>query len=130
MVVAGWVYFDQLDQDLELKFELQDLELEFDLQGLEPDFDLWEPELGFELWNPEPDSVLWDPVLDCGTLHSIHKLILSIWISGIRGIWSIHPNLNISEHFPYLKCANFPYMYIKLYPSSLQVNSTQQLLLK
>ena len=55
MVVAEWVYFDQVEDDLEL---------EFDLQGLEPDLDLWDPELGFELWDSELDSILQDPVLD------------------------------------------------------------------
>ena len=111
-MVAGLVYFDQFEPDLELEFELQDLGLEFELQ---------DPELGFELGDPEPD--LWDLVLH-------HNLTLSIWIGGIRDIWSIHPDLNISEPFPYLKCANFPYMYITLYPSSLQVKSIQQLSLK
>ena len=62
--------------------------------------------------------------LICRTLYHIHKLILNIWISWIRGIWSIHPNPNISECFPYLKCAFFLCIYTKLYPSSVQVKST------
>ena len=53
--------------------------------------------------------------LICRTLYHIHKLILSIWISWIRGIWSIHPNLNISELFLTLSCLYFESMYIKIY---------------
>ena len=64
VVVAGWVHYDQFEQDLELEFEMQELVQRSDLQGLEPDFDLWDHELGFELQDPEPDFVLQDPVLD------------------------------------------------------------------
>ena len=55
VVVAGWVHFDQFEQDLELEFELQGLELGSELWELEPDLDLQDPELDFGLWDPKPD---------------------------------------------------------------------------
>ena len=60
-MIAGWVYFDQPEQDLELEFELQDLELGSELQELKPDFDMWDSELNLELWDPQPD--LWNLAL-------------------------------------------------------------------
>ena len=123
-MVVGQVYSDQLKQDHEQEFELQDLELGSELQELVPDFDLQDPELVLNCRTLSWILYSGTLYLICGTLYHIHKLILSIWIRWIRGIWSIHPDLNISEHFPYLKCANLPYMYTNLYPS-LQVKSTQ-----
>ena len=108
MVVVELVNIDQPALDLELVPELLEPEQEFDLQGPEPDF---------ELQDPEPD--LQD-------LYCIYNLILDIWISGIRGIWSIHLDLNISEPFLTLSVQIFR-IYISIYQSSLQVKFTQQL---
>ena len=52
--------------------------------------------------------------LICRTLYCIYNLILSIWISWIRGIWSIHPELNISELFLTSNVSNF-HVFIKFY---------------
>ena len=103
VVVTELVYSDQPVQDPELEFEQQELEWEFDLQGPEPDFDL--QTLKWVL-NCRTLSLI------CRTLHCIYDLILSIWISWIRGIWSIHPDLNISELFLTLNVSIF-HVFIK-----------------
>ena len=95
---AVQVYFDQLEHCY-----LQDLELGvgFELQVLVPDFDLPDLELG------------------CRTLYHVHKLILSIGISWIRGVWSIHlfsnllPNQNLFEYLTHFNFVLFPSINIK-----------------
>ena len=57
--------------------------------------------------------------LVCGTLYCIHKLTLSIEISWIRGVWSVHlfsnllPNQNLSECLTHLDFACFPSINIE-----------------
>ena len=94
VVAAAQVYFDQLEhcclQDLELEVGLQDLELDLNCRSLSLILTCWTLSLVYR------------------TLYHIHKLILSIRISWIRGIWSIHlfsnlmPNQNLTECLTHL----------------------------
>ena len=98
VVAVAWGCFDQLEHCY-----LQDLELEggFELPVLGPDFELQDLELD-----------LWD-------LYCIHKLILNIRISWIRGVWSVHlfsnllPNQSLFECLTHLDFVLFPSVNIK-----------------
>ena len=107
VVVAAWAYFDQLEhcglQDLNLKLDCRTFSLILNCGTLSL------------IFNCRTSCLI------CRTLHHIHKLILSIMINLIRGIWSIHPFSNllptqiISECLSHLDFVLFPYIYIKTY---------------
>ena len=98
VVVVTWGCLDQLDHCY-----LQDLELE----------------VGFEVQVLGPDLNCKALSLVIGTLYHIHKLILSIRISWIRGVWSVHlfsnllPNQSLSECLTHLDFVLFPSINIK-----------------
>ena len=93
VVEVEWVHFDQLGHCCLQDLELPDLELELGLQ---------------------------DPELDFRTLHCTNKLILSIRISRIGGIGSIHlfsyllPNQIYLKVFLILILCYFRYRYINI----------------